>query len=56
MWSDTVREKIRELEAIATWASMTNFGGVRDYCRLASSALKFELERAVEIERATVKN
>jgi len=45
MWSDTVREKISDLELIASWASQVNLGLVRDAIRNATYELKKELER-----------
>ena len=44
-WKDVLREKISELELIASWGSQTGHGSVRDHCRSASSDLKRELER-----------
>ena len=43
-WEEAVEEKIRQLELIASWASMTDFGKVRDLCRIAQSELKKHLE------------
>ena len=39
-WNQVVEEKISELELIASWASQTNYGEVRDYCRRAIADLK----------------
>lgn len=44
-WRQVLREKISELELIASWASMTNFGSVRDSCREAKYVLNQELKR-----------
>lgn len=43
-WEDTVREKMQELEMIATWASPTNQGSCRDHCREAIADLRKHLE------------
>lgn len=47
-WKQTVSDKISELEMIASWASQTNLGRVRDYCRMATAELKHELKRMEE--------
>lgn len=43
-WKQTLREKIKDLEMIASWASMCGYGTVRDHCRLAQSRLKDEMK------------
>lgn len=43
-WRNTILSQIQDLEMIASWASITNFGRVRDLCRLAQAELKRELE------------
>lgn len=44
-WTNTVIQKIAELELIASWASQTNLGRARDFCRQAQAELKYELKR-----------
>ena len=44
-WNDTLREKIIDLELIASWASQVNLGRVRDAIRHATYELRQELER-----------
>jgi len=44
-WAAIIQEKMRELELIASWASMVHLGSVRDNCRIAVSELKHELSR-----------
>ena len=44
-WIAVLREKISDLELIASWATVTQFGNVRDHCRQASFALSQEIDR-----------
>ncbi len=44
-WVSVLNDRMNELEIIATWASLTNLGRVRDACRLAICELKQEKER-----------
>lgn len=52
-WEQTLTEKAAELELIASWASQTNFGRVRDLCRQAKHELLEEVDRrtALAFER-----
>lgn len=47
-WERTIREKIAGLELIASWASTTNFGTVRDLCRKAQYELHQYLRRQAD--------
>jgi len=50
-WVDTLNKKARELDVIATWASILNLGQVRDHCRFAASAIRDEVARLARISR-----
>ena len=47
-WSDTLHNKINELESTASWASIVNLGRARDLCRQAKAELQRELDRMAE--------
>lgn len=49
-WEDTIRNKMADLNLIASWAAITNLGRVRDYCRSASYELRLELERCAKMD------
>lgn len=53
-WISTLKERQRELESIAQWASGVSMGEVRDHCRKAIAAIQYEIERfqAMEKKRA----
>ena len=51
-WIAVLREKISDLELIASWASVTQFGSVRDHCRQASFALSQEIDRIKDNAKA----
>ena len=55
-WEDTIREKISELELIASWASIVNLGSVRDHIRHATYELRKELEHRESMEEAMAKS
>lgn len=55
-WEDTLREKISDLELIASWASIVNLGRVRDHIRHATADLKKELEHRESMEEAMIKS
>ncbi len=44
-WAEVLRTKIAELGVIADWASMTDYGRVRDHCRMSIGVLQKELNR-----------
>lgn len=50
-WDNTLNEKINELELIATWASIVNYGNCRDHVRMAISDLKRIKEDREELLR-----
>jgi hypothetical protein len=39
-WSKVLAQKMSDLELIATWASMTGYGAVRDHIRIAISKIR----------------
>lgn len=44
-WATVLRCKIASLEVVADWASLTNYGPVRDNCRIAIAYLQKEIKR-----------
>lgn len=55
-WRKVLREKMSELELIASWASMTNFGRVRDSCREAKDVLRQEIKRLEDEHKEYMSN
>lgn len=51
MFDQTIREKISELELIASWASQVGFATVRDLCRRAISDLKAHAEHLAAVDK-----
>ena len=49
-WINTLTEKVNELELIASWASIVEYGKVRDYCRKAKYELVEKIRRLKENE------
>ncbi len=54
-WINTIRDKIDELEHIIEWASLVNYGKVRDLCRSAQYELKEEIKRQETIKEKVSK-
>ncbi len=52
-WNKVLAEKASELELIASWASVTQYGRVRDLCREARSILLAEIARREEALKDT---
>ncbi len=52
-WNKVLAEKANELDWIASWASVTQYGRVRDLCREARSILLAEIGRREEALKDT---
>lgn len=47
-WKEVLREKISEIELLASWASRVNYSTVRDHLLKAADELREELARRKE--------